>query len=194
MKLLALAAIPLALLASTALADSPVIPSKDFPAGAQITFIGGLDNSSFDTIWGTTGPGDPGFHSISADDMGRTGGWGEEALLTKSGHTQDFVVFASTFDTADHAQAAAQDMVATVANYGMTSTNTAIAALTVSTADNTTVLRSTGSRWTIYMFTLVQGTTEMEAAVKFRTHHGDGPKDKSDLAQAVSDALAASTG
>ena len=139
MKALAHVAVPLALLASNASADSPTIPARDFPLGAQISFMSALDNATFDTIWGTTGPGDPGFHSLSADTLGRTGGWGEEALFAKAGHTQDFVVFASTYDTADHAQAAAQDMADTVANYGMSSANAPVTAVTGSTSDKTKV-------------------------------------------------------
>jgi hypothetical protein len=197
MKSLAILAVPLALLATNASAastDTPTIPAKDFPAGASITYAGNLDNSAFDSTWGTTGPGDPGFHSLTADSMGRTGGWGEEAVLTKSQHGQDFVVFVSTFDSADHAQAAALDMATTVVNYGLTAKNTAVSAVTGSTADNTAVLKATSSRWTLYGLTLVQGSTEVEAVVKFRTHHGDGNKDKADLVQAVNDSLPAASG
>jgi len=192
MKRLALLALPLVLLAPRAASASPApaIPPRDFPAGANINFISGLDNAGFDVAWGTTGPGDPGFHSVPADTLGRTGGWEEEAILKKSNHTQDFAIFVSAFDSADHALAAAQDMAQTVTDYGLVSTSAAVSALNGSTTDNTTVLRQTDLRWTIYAFTLVQGTTEVEAIVKFRTHHGDGPKDKVDLARAVNDALA----
>jgi hypothetical protein len=197
MKALALLALPVALLATTASAastDTPTIPAKDFPTGANINFVASLDNAGYDTTWGTTGPGDPGFHSLTADSMGRTGGWGEEAVLAKAQHGQDFVIFVSTFDSADHAQAAALDMATTVANYGLTAKDTAMAAVTGSTADNTAVLKATTSRWTLYGVTVVQGTSEVEALVKFRTHHGDGPTDKTDLVQAVNDALAATSG
>lgn len=196
MKRLALLALPLALLVPkmAAASPAPAIPSQDFPKGAKVVFTAALDNNSFDLSWGTTGPGDPGFHSVTADSLSRTGGWSEEANLKKAGHGQDFAVFLSTYDTADHATAAAQDMVQTVTGYGMTSTGAAISNLTGSTADNTTLLQISDARWTLYAFTLVQGTTEIEAIVKFRTHHGDGPKDRTDLVQAVNDALTAASG
>jgi len=60
------------------------------------------------------GRGLPGFHSVTADSLSRTGGWSEEANVKRASHGQDFAVFLCTYDTADHATAAAQDMVQTV--------------------------------------------------------------------------------
>jgi hypothetical protein len=169
-------------------AASPRIPAADFPHGAVVAYSPSLSNADFDTVWGTTGTETNGFHSVPSDGLGRTGGWAEDVLLLKPRHKQHFAIFVSTYRSEHQAQLAAQDLAQTLVGYGMDSLDAPVRGLHGSTEDTTLQIHSRDARWTIFGFTLVRGTTEVEALVEFRTKHGDAVTDKADLVRAVNDA------
>ncbi|HLJ67430.1 MAG TPA: hypothetical protein VKX16_08725 [Chloroflexota bacterium] len=85
-------------------ASSGPLPATLYPARTKITYFPTLSNAQVDCQWGFdcvggSGPAlDPLFHSLTQDELHRTGGWGQEGSVNARDRLLLFFLFVSQYD------------------------------------------------------------------------------------------------
>jgi hypothetical protein len=89
--------------AGTTRAAGAPVPSSLYPARAHTTYFPDISNGDVDCQWGFVCPAgegfpsDPLFHSLTQDELHRTGGWAETSVLNRHGRIMLFFLFASRY-------------------------------------------------------------------------------------------------